>query len=329
MKRGFLILTFFSMIMFYLSSCETDFDITADYKDYTIVYGLLNRDSNTYVKINKAFLGNESALIMAKIQDSNEYQSEVTAQMEEWAGNTLIKTINLESTEINNKEDGIFYNPYQTVYFTDETLNENSTYKLNVQVNGKTITSHTEIIPDFFINRPRAGAPSIKFLDNPDIFNKVEWDTPENGKYFEVTIRFRYREKIIGETDSVYRHFDWKIGTITVENTEGGGVVEVGYKPSQFYSLCSSNIPYNDSELEQRVDARVPVGVDFIISVANEDLYTYIEVNQSGGGITQVIPEYSNIENGLGIFASRYKKKMTKLLDLESYKTLETLNIKF
>ncbi len=73
--------------------------------------------------------------------------------------------------------------------------------------------------------------------------------------------------------------------------------------------MCKNNIPYIDPEQEAKVIYRRPNNVEFIISVANENFYTYIEVNESGGGITQTLPEFSNIENGLGLFASRYIKK--------------------
>jgi len=328
MKRTFytLLVLAFSVT---LSSCDNDFDITADYQDHTIVYGLLNQDSTTYIKINKAFLGNENALVMAKIEDSSVYTTGLDAKLEEWSGESLIKTLQLEPTQINNKEEGIFYNPYQIVYFTNEPLNTSSIYRLNIMVNNKQVTAETSLIPDFYSTRPRAGSAYIKFLDNPDVFSVVEWEAPANGKHFQVKIRFNYREKSFNHTDSVNRYFDWGIGSYTADETEGGELFELTYKPDQFYDMCLNNIPYKDAALESEVSGRVPVSVDFIISVADNELYTYMDVNQSGGGISQVVPEYTNIDNGLGLFASRYYKITSKLLDLESYQTLEELNIKF
>ena len=57
-----------------LVSCSTDFDTTADYKEVMVVYGLLNQyDSVQYIKVNKAFLGDGNALIMAENSDSINY----------------------------------------------------------------------------------------------------------------------------------------------------------------------------------------------------------------------------------------------------------------
>ena len=61
-----------SLPVFFLEACEEDFDITASYKDVTVVYGLLDLgDDTTYLRINKAFLGDGNALLMAQVEDSS------------------------------------------------------------------------------------------------------------------------------------------------------------------------------------------------------------------------------------------------------------------
>ena len=54
-------------ILFFMNSCETDFDTTTDWEDITVVYGIIDQnDSMQYIKINKAFLGEGNVLQFAQ-----------------------------------------------------------------------------------------------------------------------------------------------------------------------------------------------------------------------------------------------------------------------
>jgi len=312
-----------------LFSCEDDFNILDEYQDVTIVYGLLNPDSTTYIKINKAFLGEDNALVMAKVEDSSIYKKKLHVTIEGWQNNEVRQTIQLDTITINNKEDGIFYHPDQLLYFTDEQLNSDFTYKLKVVVNeNKTVAAETGLIGNFSIIRPIAAYEYINFLTNENIMNYFEFMSPANGNRFDALIRFNYKEKSLGQ-DTIKRYFNWGLGTIIADNIDGNREFRLGYKPVSFYSLCEQNIPYDDAAKEQEVVYREPVSVDFIISIANEEFNTYMEVNGTSSGIIQVKPEYTNINNGLGLFASRYNKKMVKLLHNEALFNLRQLNLKF
>ena len=53
-KNTFLFLL--SLILF--SSCETDFNVNADWEEVMVVYGLLDQSQDKqYIRVNKAFLG--------------------------------------------------------------------------------------------------------------------------------------------------------------------------------------------------------------------------------------------------------------------------------
>ena len=65
-------LFFFFLIVF--SSCETDFDVNAEWDDVTVVYGLLDPNNEIQlIKINKAFIGAGDAIQMASVSDSVNY----------------------------------------------------------------------------------------------------------------------------------------------------------------------------------------------------------------------------------------------------------------
>src|SRR6188508_2297236 len=69
--------------VFFFFSCSNELDITADYKETTVIYGLLNQnDTAQYVQIFKGFLDdNMSALVIAQNPDSIFYDDSVLVQL--------------------------------------------------------------------------------------------------------------------------------------------------------------------------------------------------------------------------------------------------------
>ncbi|GIS08011.1 MAG: hypothetical protein CM15mP112_01230 [Flavobacteriales bacterium] len=62
------------LICMILCSCETDFDVTASYKDTMVVYGLLDPTQELQsIRINKSYLGREDAVTMGENYDSIQY----------------------------------------------------------------------------------------------------------------------------------------------------------------------------------------------------------------------------------------------------------------
>ena len=68
MNKIYLMLISFSLIF---SSCETDFDVNAQWHEIMVVYGLLDQSqSRQYIRVNKAYLGEGDAFQMGSISDS-------------------------------------------------------------------------------------------------------------------------------------------------------------------------------------------------------------------------------------------------------------------
>jgi hypothetical protein len=79
--------------------------------------------------------------------------------------------------------------------------------------------------------------------------------------------------------------------------------IQKSFPGDGFYNTLSlkiKNDPLNP------VISRTAVNVDYIFSVASEDLNTYIEVYEPSLAIVQERPPFSNIHNGVGLFSSRY-----------------------
>ena len=70
MRLGIKQLLFLFLMVLCFVSCEVEFDPNADWKATTVVYGVLDQDSDTtFVRVQKGFLGNGNYLDYAKERD--------------------------------------------------------------------------------------------------------------------------------------------------------------------------------------------------------------------------------------------------------------------
>lgn len=316
-------LLLFSILTLLLISCEEDFNLNAPYQDISIIYGLVDPGDDTiYLKINKAFLGDGNSLEMAKIEDSSAYVNGLNAVIEEWRDGSFIRSYTLDTITIKNKEEGVFYNPYQIIYCTPFEPSFTSEYHLKVEVNNKTVTAQTGVINDFSISKPSAGSKFVSFYEGTT--GEILWSSAKNGKRYEILIRVKYKEVWKDSPDTVYTYADWFMGTKKSVSDKGGEDMGVEFSNDAFYTFIANQIPYQEADMEENVRARYTNDIDYIISVAETKLNTYIEVNEPTNSIIQERPEYTNVSNGIGIFSSRYRQIRTKKISPETIQSILT-----
>lgn len=317
MKRIFLFLISLVILPFVFQSCETDFDVTAPWQDITVVYGLISQnDSVHYIKINKAFLGEGNALDYAQNPDSASYGNNLEVTLKETSNGNVLRTFTFDTSSVYNKEPGIFYAPGQLVYKSAfkvpaDYSSKELIYHLEIRnkSNGKIITSKTPLINNFAIESPRPGQPVINFATEGSI-QRVKWTSAKNGKRYNVSLRFWFDEVIGVSRDTIPRYIDWNFNSIKSSSVQGGEALELQYTPSSFFGICKNLIPYKDgsSVSETEVVSRLVNRVEFLFAVAGDELNTYMEVNEPSSGIVQDKPDYTNIENGIGLFSCRYTR---------------------
>jgi hypothetical protein len=309
MKRllSFIFSLFVAGTMFY--SCSTDVDIYADYKDITVVYGLLDSGKDTnYVKINKAFLGPGNAFEIALIDDSCNYPGKLDAKLIEYKGSAggnnyqQTRVLPLDTITVFNKDLGIFYAPKQLVYYTKSKLNnntENNKYRYELQIDrgDSLITATTEMVGG-------AGfAISLSQLDFTSEFGTIKWQRCPNASIYELIIKFYFTE-VSPSNDSVQRCMTWSLGTFPTSSlTEENGFLSIQYKSSLFFPNLAS---FLGNDTTKNVD-RLVFEPSLVLSIAagGEELYNFITVNGPSSSIAQNIPEYTNVNGGYGVFSSR------------------------
>ncbi len=322
-----LLLPFLALLI--TASCSTDFDINGEWQEITIVYGLLNQNEDTtFLKINKAFLGDDNALYMATIADSSSYFNDLEVNIEEWTVNppgdingnpvNYQKTISFDTTTLYPKEPGQFYYPKQILYkaFTKGLLNPNNLYLLKIRnkKTGKEITAKTILVGNYSITQP---SNSIDFTNmNPNSPSRAKWKTGKNGRMYEARLRFKYKELTAGNPDTVYKSFDWVLSTAKSTELTGGEVLEITYSNKYFYTLLEQNMTKNP-QISRFADR-----AEIIVSSAADEFSTYLDVSSPSNSLIQEKPDFTNITNGIGLFSSRTEvKRNLKVLST----TIDTL----
>ncbi|MCE1167073.1 MAG: hypothetical protein LWX70_03165 [Sphingobacteriia bacterium] len=330
-------------LAFLLSSCKTDFDLNAEWKDITIVYGVLDPGKSVQqVRINKAFLGSGSALEYAQIVDSIHYDTAViNAVLEEYVNNALTRTIKLKPVWVDRDSVNVgpFYNPdfpkvivYKTVKYNyhaingkDTTwLNPSATFKVIItnKKSGKIISSEAPLVSGIKLVSPvyNSANPQLSVTNASNVNFNLKWTAGDNGKRYSTTMRFFYKEYVPGTVDTTIKYVDYTFPTLkrdkTIQSTTQMSVSVVG---SSYYASLKSLVPYN------RDVRRIPYRMTVMFYVLGEEASTYLDVNSNTGGLVEDKVEYTNIDNGYGIFSAEmslnytFKISSTMQYELQSY----------
>ncbi len=319
----------------HMLSCETDFDVIADYKEVAIVYGLLNQnDSVQYLRINKAFLGDGNSLTYAQVADSSTFGADINVILKETTPGGITKEIVFDTITLSNKQAGDFYSPNQLFYYSLEPLNQENTYELKVthKKTGYEVSSVTRLVHNFNFTRPSPNAvkKSLSFKRSSTQQGKFIWENAKYGKRYQFRFYFNFKELTTGSGDTVYRKIDWVFPEVTSEKTDGSGESSVGYSNEQFYLLCEDKIPYPDADAEAAVTARFAWLCDLEVTTIGDEFNAYLESNSPSTGVLIDKPVYNNITNGFGLFSCRYQINMLIPLAAETVQDLSTTtNLKF
>ena len=308
------------LILPLLFSCETDFDVNANWKDVTIVYGLIDpNNEDQLIKINKAYLGQGDAIQMASISDSTNYDPSNLIvkihRVRELVFNTYdtLSTVVLTDTVI-DKDDGLFSTDDNIIYTFKKPssfYNTNSIYVLEILnlSSGQKVTSETEIINSFSFESLN---PSFEWgLYNGELADSlrfrtknIEWQNSKNGVIYQLDILINYLES------GIVNSLSWS--QPIVEYSSGNMSLKI--KGDQFFQFLENNLDNNTTKQF--------LNLDLVMTIGAQDLKTYIDVNQPFSGIVQERPVFSNIDNGVGLFSSRYTYDDIKGIEL----TNSTLN---
>jgi hypothetical protein len=265
----------------------------------------------------------------ASINDCTQFEY-IIAFLEEYNQNNILTgSDTLQEIMIGNLDPGIFYEDSQKIYFLETPSNsfvENHTYKLNVNVPEKNLNFNaqtdlvngTGLIFDFLskitlqLNGFRCADNDLSTTDK--YFDpRLDWKTTLNGKRYELILRFAYVEHFLNG-DTIQKFIDWDLGDQTSVNTDGGESMFKVVSGSSFFEMLKGRLSSYD--LEAQVEKRTfnSKAIEFILTAGNEDLNTYMQINEPVTSIVTERPIFTNVENGIGLFGSKFSRSLKSFM---------------
>ena len=311
------------------TGCETDVDLTADYQRTPVVFCLLDVAQDTqWVRINRTWLGDGNQLDAALIADSSEYDpAEVSARITEYRNGVEYRFWTLRDTLLQNKsEEGIFFGPQHQAWYMVQPggLEGNALYELEIELaDGTTVRGETMGIAEVAgnITQPPPGVPNFKLgfanigfaTTYPDVTFK--WSSTPGGFRYEPQLMVHYTERVwqddahtvlVSESE---KSIAWPLGAVDASSEEGGELLTKSINGERFFTTLASRLDANPRITRQLgvwdEEVQIARAFDFVLSVANEELAIYLDINAPVTGVIQERPEYSNLVGGLGLFAAR------------------------
>jgi hypothetical protein len=311
MKKYMLFVSVFILFI----SCNNEIDINAEWKDTPVIYGLINPDSSRhFIRIYRAFLDeNTSAVELAKRADSIYYSEDLEVVIERKSNGQSITLLKIDGDAIGiTMQDGIFANSPNILYTFTQNIDPDETYILRLYnpATGKSASAKTNIVHDFQISFPPASY-DFNFASSRPI--TILWRSAKNGKFYDVVMRFDYEEwNINNPSEILSKSIEWKLASgVVAGGINGGEQLSVNITGKDFFTFIRSQLQAH-GDLRRKAKNK-PITLYFY--AGGEELYNYIRVNRAQSGITslQTLPEYTNVEGGLGILSSRRYKALGDL----------------
>lgn len=326
--------TAFATLIMGMASCDTKVDLNAPYMSVPVVFGLLDAELDTqWVKINRTWLGEGDQTQFALIADSSEYENHrLQAKFIEVINDMPTgREFPLKDTILENKEeDGAFFAPEYKAYYATTKQNEGTAldfvadYKLELVIDSTTeVEAVTDIIEAQVGNiiQPPVGIDIKMNFANVGLGNVTyppytfKWNSTEGAARYDAVLIVHYIEHFWADDfqtvlDSTKeRTMEIPIGTVDPNNSNGGEVLSTVFNGFSFYSNMSSRLeasPRITRELGVWDDeGQIARAFDFVLMVANTELATYLDVSAPVTNIIQERPGYTNVNGGLGLWASR------------------------
>ena len=259
-------------------------------------------------------------------------------------GNTMKKEIVLTETVVTTASGS--FGQEQRIWQTSDKLFAKGEYKLTITnvSSGKEFTSQTVVVdsvksyptgnnPFVYIPNPNpqnafpthcngyvldsppgTGTKKIAYVDYSNTLittlTKIKFKSVANARLYDVVMRFHYIDTTFTGLGN-RQYVDFNFSTQKSIELTGDEVMEVSFAANEFYKNLAAEITKKSSV---GIKNRTVHYIEYIITAGNETLNTFLQVNAPSNSIAQDKPYYSNINGGVGIFASKSSSAISKEL---------------
>jgi len=329
-----------------INSCKNELKLNAPYKEIPSIYAVLNpNDSRQIIRINKVFLGEGDANVMAQIADSINYPAgELTVTLNRYVGGQQVdaspgkRTITFTESEVQTNSGA--FSKTQKVYITDDPLRQVDPsdnklkafgdYVLTVKNNrtGNIFTAKATAIDSIKGGIPPLTAPVYPYPLQPpqplsSYVNYVGKSSvsffPNNAILYQLTIRVHFYDSVPG--GNYYKYVDYVLGNKNVKDVEVFNSTNSGLKYSftkdEFFNAMGVGL--SRMNLSDQVSGRRTYKIEYLIHSTTQDYIDYLQYVTPSLSISQAKPLYSNFDKqaALGLFTFRSRYTISKEMATE------------
>jgi len=331
---------FIVFVFVFFAGCHNKLEILAPYKESVAVYGLLNQDDTAnYVRVQRVFLGEGNALLMAQNPDSVYYKpGELKVSLQRIKNGVPVSVDNPSSSvmEIVLTEDYIttdtgVFNNNQLIYKTKHALYDDSQYKLliyNNRTKAEFSSKTISLVGDFsskltYGQQQSVLTPSYAFINIVPSFGGTvvcKYGSPANTGVCGLKLRFYYTEyPISGSSFATYE--DFELSTQYTNSSGGNEEIDLSYTGDGMLSSITTQVG-----IDGNVQHRTADSIRFYMNAAGPDLALYNQVNTTTT-LSQDKPYYTNINGGVGIFSARRQYYIRKRISAQALDRIASDNI--
>lgn len=295
--------------MLLLNRCQK-LDLTADYKDITISYGILNEKDNVhYFKIYRGYITDQNAYVEAGNWDQIYYPVDsIEVRLEEYSNGKLVRSAVLDTTTVIPKESGFFHNPKQLLYYSNWQLDQEKTYRLVIHRNsdGQEVYAETMMVHGFSIINPKSSWNMN--LNQP---YRMKFYSGENAAFYDIFLDFYYIE-VDNQTGAVeHKKLTKKLNGDYIRATNSSDMLYTGFTPETFFNTLIQTIETNPNVTRyiDSVDGKPYFCMRLTVWGGDKNYLTYREVASPSSSIVSNRMEYTNFvsedQSAYGVLASR------------------------
>lgn len=304
-RLGYVFLTSITMILG--GSCSNEIDIFTDYKEQAAVYSFLDLGSDVqFIRVGRTFLNpGIPASAVAKEADSIYFRNLIVKLIHEQSGNEFT----FQTTDTIPKDTGYFAHVPNLLYANQMQLMQGGTYRLIIQnpETGYTASGRTSIVEAPIVSFPVSPSnPNLSISPFLDI--QLRFFNGRNARSHNAVFDFWVEEFPKSDTtQKTVSKLSWRFAN-NIRNEQLEPNNRVRTTPGiNFYEFFKNSLPIDTSRF------RRIIRTDFILYSASQDLTDFIDASTPSIGIVQKQTDFSNIENGIGIFTSRHTFKVKNI----------------
>jgi len=319
--------------LLFLAACSNDFDVTAEWKEVPVIYAVLSpTDTAHYIRVEKAFLDPiKGAPEVAKIADSLYYPENAIKVF-------LIRVRNndrMALIRVDGVREGIVRKPgkfaespnwlYKLPITNNGKINAGESYRIEIErADGKPkVTAKTQIPKDvnFVLPNPAQFPRIMSFKDSSGV--DLNWRTDTFGLFSNVFLKIKYQEQDANGSVVARRTIVWN-PVRNLRRTDIAGpnfVAKTTLLQSAFFKFLTDSIPVIGNGRFRYFEQG-----ELILESGGYEIGQLLDVLATATGLTgaEVVPTFSNISEGYGIFTG---KNVTVLTNIKfSPETIETMN---